>query len=96
MVRPSISRHASAEQEARAERQTRTVRPSRRLEVPASPSPPRVQTTHLKTLQGVISFDANGDLVNKVITVFQVVHNAKYPDDDSLHQFKYIGVAPEN
>ncbi|TMI83348.1 MAG: branched-chain amino acid ABC transporter substrate-binding protein [Bacillati bacterium ANGP1] len=55
-----------------------------------------IQTTHLKTMQGVISFDTNGDLVNKVITVFQVVHNAKYPDDDSLHQFKYVGVAPEN
>ncbi len=54
-----------------------------------------IQTTHLNTIQGVISFDANGDLVNKVIAVFRVVHDPKYPDDDSLHQFKYVGVAPE-
>ncbi len=55
-----------------------------------------IQTTHLKTLQGVISFDSNGDLMNKVISVFRVTHNSKYPDDDSLHQFKYVGVAPWN
>lgn len=55
-----------------------------------------IQTTKLKTMQGVISFDANGDLVTKVVSVFQIKHNPKYPDDDVVHQYKYIGVAPEN
>ena len=47
-------------------------------------------------MQGVVSFDANGDLQNKVISVFQIVHNAKFPDDDDVHQYKFIGVAPDN
>ena len=55
-----------------------------------------IQATKLKTMQGVISFDANGDLVTKVVSVFQIKHNPKYPDDDVVHQYKYIGVAPEN
>ncbi|MFI5024880.1 MAG: branched-chain amino acid ABC transporter substrate-binding protein [Alphaproteobacteria bacterium] len=53
-----------------------------------------IQATKLKTLQGEVAFDENGDMVNKVISVFQIVHDPKYPDDDVLHQYKYIGVAP--
>lgn len=55
-----------------------------------------IQATKLKTMQGLVSFDANGDLVTKVVSVFQIKHNPKYPDDDVVHQYKYIGVAPEN
>ncbi len=55
-----------------------------------------IQATRLKTMQGTVSFDANGDLVTKVVSVFQIIHDEKYPVDDVLHQFKYIGVAPEN
>jgi branched-chain amino acid transport system substrate-binding protein len=47
-------------------------------------------------MQGTVSFDANGDLVTKVVSVFQVKHDPKFPDDDIVHQYKYIGVAPEN
>jgi len=54
-----------------------------------------IQTTHLKTLQGDIAFDQNGDLVNKVISVFRIQHDPAYADDDIIHQFKYITVAPE-
>ncbi len=54
-----------------------------------------IQATKLNTLQGEVSFDANGDLVTKVISVFQVKHDPKYPADDMIHQFKYQGVAPE-
>jgi branched-chain amino acid transport system substrate-binding protein len=53
-----------------------------------------IQATKLKGLQGEISFDENGDLVNKVISVFQVHQDAAHPDDDVEHQYKYIGVAP--
>jgi branched-chain amino acid transport system substrate-binding protein len=53
-----------------------------------------IQASHVKTLQGEISFDANGDIENRVISVFQITKNDKYPYEDVLHQFKYIGVAP--
>ena len=55
-----------------------------------------IQATRLRTLQGLVSFDENGDLKTKVVSVFQIVHNTKFPDDDIVHQYKYIGVAPEN
>ncbi len=55
-----------------------------------------IQATNLKTMQGTISFDENGDLETRVISVFQVTHDPKYKDDDILHQYKYIGVAPQN
>ncbi len=55
-----------------------------------------IQTTHLKTLQGEIAFDQNGDMINKVISVFQIHKDPKYADDDVLHQYKYVGVAPQS
>jgi branched-chain amino acid transport system substrate-binding protein len=54
-----------------------------------------MQATTLKTLQGTINFDDNGDLVSKVVSVFQYAHDPKYPDDDIIHQQKYEGVAPQ-
>lgn len=44
------------------------------------------QATNLPTLQGVISFDDNGDLKDKVVSVFQV--------KDGLYQF--MGAAPQS
>jgi branched-chain amino acid transport system substrate-binding protein len=55
-----------------------------------------VQATKLDTLQGEVSFDANGDLTNRTISVFQVQHNANFPPDDVAHQYKYIGAAPQD
>ena len=55
-----------------------------------------IQTTHLKTLQGLVTFDANGDLNNHGVSIFQVVKDPKYPLDDMLHQYTYIGVAPSS
>ncbi|HEV3178545.1 MAG TPA: branched-chain amino acid ABC transporter substrate-binding protein [Stellaceae bacterium] len=54
-----------------------------------------IQQTKLKTLQGDISFDANGDMVNKVISVFQYRENKAFPIDDYPHQVPYVGAAPE-
>src|SRR5215468_366968 len=54
-----------------------------------------MQTTKLKTLQGELSFDQNGDMLSKVVSVFQYRHDPKYPDDDVIHQQKYEGTAPE-
>ncbi|MBV8836434.1 MAG: branched-chain amino acid ABC transporter substrate-binding protein [Alphaproteobacteria bacterium] len=53
-----------------------------------------MQATKLKTLQGELSFDQHGDLLSKVVSVFQYRHDAKFPDDDIIHQQKYEGVAP--
>jgi branched-chain amino acid transport system substrate-binding protein len=55
-----------------------------------------IQTAHVKTLQGEITFDDNGDVQNRVISVFRIVKDDKYPLDDVLHQYKYIGVAPQS
>ena len=44
------------------------------------------QATSLPTLQGTISFDDNGDLKDKVISVFQV-KDGKY---------QYVGAAPQS
>jgi branched-chain amino acid transport system substrate-binding protein len=54
-----------------------------------------MQTAHVKTLQGEITFDENGDLRNREISVFRILKDDKYPLDDVLHQYKYLGVAPQ-
>lgn len=48
------------------------------------------------TLQGDVSFDAHGDITQRVVSVFQITHDPAYPLDDAIHQFKYIGVAPQS
>src|SRR5262249_10263887 len=53
-----------------------------------------IQQTHLTTLQGVIVFDANGDLLSRAITIFQIVLDPAFPFDDVRHQYRYIGPAP--
>jgi branched-chain amino acid transport system substrate-binding protein len=52
-----------------------------------------IQAGTVDTLQGTLSYDANGDLASHVVSVFQVQHDTAYPDNDPVHQFKYIGVA---
>src|SRR5271163_4578556 len=55
-----------------------------------------MQTARVKTIQGEVTFDDNGDLQNRVISVFRIVKDDKYPPDDVLHQYKYLGVAPQS
>jgi branched-chain amino acid transport system substrate-binding protein len=55
-----------------------------------------IQTTHLKTLQGEVGFDDNGDIKNRIVSVFQCHKDDKHPLDDVIHQFKYLGVAPQS
>ncbi len=54
-----------------------------------------IQKTKLQTLQGEVTFDNNGDINQKVVSVYQITHNPKYAEDDVIHQYKYVGVAPE-
>jgi branched-chain amino acid transport system substrate-binding protein len=53
-----------------------------------------IQTATVKTLQGTIAFDANGDLRDRTISVFRIKRDATYTADDMVHQFHYIGTAP--
>jgi branched-chain amino acid transport system substrate-binding protein len=55
-----------------------------------------MQTTNLKTLQGVVSFDENGDIKDRTVSVFRYKHNPKFPDDDIIHQQQYLGPAPQS
>lgn len=55
-----------------------------------------IASSTVDTLQGQVSFDANGDVKQRVVSVFQITHDPKYPLDDAIHQFKYIGVAPQS
>jgi len=54
-----------------------------------------IQTANLKTLQGVVSFDENGDIKDRTVSVFRYQYDDKYPEDAVLHQYKYLGVAPQ-
>jgi branched-chain amino acid transport system substrate-binding protein len=54
-----------------------------------------IEATNMPSLQGPISFDKNGDLTSKIVSVFQIKHDPAFPADDMSHQFKYAGVAPE-
>jgi branched-chain amino acid transport system substrate-binding protein len=53
-----------------------------------------IQTTNLKTLQGVVSFDENGDIKDRTVSVFQYKRDPNHPADDYTHQNAYIGTAP--
>jgi branched-chain amino acid transport system substrate-binding protein len=53
-----------------------------------------IQATKLNTLQGEVSFDENGDIKQRVISVFQIKKDTAHPLNDTLYQYKYIGVAP--
>jgi branched-chain amino acid transport system substrate-binding protein len=46
------------------------------------------------SLLGPIEFDSNGDLKNKIISVFRITKNPEKPLDAPEAQYKYIGVAP--
>ena len=54
-----------------------------------------IQSAKVETLQGTVSFDANGDILSKTVSVFKITRDPAYPDDDVIHQYKYLGTAPE-
>jgi branched-chain amino acid transport system substrate-binding protein len=55
-----------------------------------------IQSAKVKTVQGEVAFDENGDITSRVVSVFQIKHDGKFPDDDMANQFKYVGVAPQS
>jgi hypothetical protein len=42
-----------------------------------------------------VSFDANGDLADRTVSVFQITKDASKPLDDVAAQYKYLQVAPQ-
>ena len=54
-----------------------------------------IQATNPYTPQGNIQFDANGDILDHTISIFQVKRDPAYPLGDAVHQFKYIASAPQ-
>ena len=55
-----------------------------------------IQNSHVKTLQGVVAFDQNGDILDRTVSVFQFRHDAKYPANDITHQLTYLEPAPQS
>ena len=55
-----------------------------------------IQTAHVETLQGLVSFDQYGDISDRTISVFQAHEDPQYPVGAVLHQFKYLGIAPQS
>jgi branched-chain amino acid transport system substrate-binding protein len=55
-----------------------------------------IETTNLTTLQGTIAFDTNGDLRDRTISLFQIKKDPNHPPDDMVHQYHYIGPAPQS
>jgi len=54
-----------------------------------------IQATNMKSLQGPIEFDANGDIKNRVVSVFQIKKTGDGAAlEDPQEQYHYIGVAP--
>ncbi|MGA9865892.1 MAG: branched-chain amino acid ABC transporter substrate-binding protein [Acetobacteraceae bacterium] len=54
-----------------------------------------IQAVKVPTVQGVVSFDQNGDIVDRTVSVFQIRRDPSKPLDDIEAQYHYIGVAPQ-
>ena len=55
-----------------------------------------IQTAKVPTIQGVVSFDANGDLADRTVSVFQIKRDTTKPLTDVSAQYKYLDVAPQS
>jgi ABC-type branched-subunit amino acid transport system substrate-binding protein len=54
-----------------------------------------IQTAKVPTIQGMVSFDANGDLADRTVSVFQIKQDKAGKLDDVSAQYHYIDVAPQ-
>ena len=55
-----------------------------------------IQASKTPTLQGTVAFDANGDMTDRTVSVFQVKQDKSAKPDDMDKQFSYLGVAPQS
>ncbi len=54
-----------------------------------------IQMANVATIQGPVSFDQNGDVKDRTVSVFQIKKDTSKPLDDISAQYHYIGVAPQ-
>jgi branched-chain amino acid transport system substrate-binding protein len=55
-----------------------------------------IQTAKVPTIQGMVSFDENGDLADRTVSVFQIKKDATKPLNEVPAQYKYLDVAPQS
>ena len=55
-----------------------------------------IQTAKVPTIQGTVSFDDNGDLADRTVSVFQIKKDTAKSLTDVSAQYKYIDVAPQS
>lgn len=55
-----------------------------------------IQTANTPTVQGTVTFDSNGDLVNRTVSVFQIRQDKTAKQDDFAKQYHYLAVAPQS
>jgi branched-chain amino acid transport system substrate-binding protein len=55
-----------------------------------------LMTSKVPTIQGTVSFDANGDLADRTVSIFHIEKDTTKPLDDVSAQYKYIAVAPQS
>jgi branched-chain amino acid transport system substrate-binding protein len=54
-----------------------------------------IQSAKVPTIQGTVSFDENGDLADRTVSVFQIKKDPNAKLDDVSAQYHYIDVAPQ-
>jgi branched-chain amino acid transport system substrate-binding protein len=54
-----------------------------------------IQTGKVPTIQGIVSFDENGDLADRTVSVFQIKKDPNGKMDDVSAQYHYIEAAPQ-
>jgi branched-chain amino acid transport system substrate-binding protein len=54
-----------------------------------------IMNAKVPTIQGTVSFDENGDLADRTVSVFQIKKDDKSKLDDVSAQYSYIDVAPQ-
>lgn len=54
-----------------------------------------IQNAHASTIQGIVSFDQNGDIKDRTVSVFQIKKDTSKPLDDIEAQYHYVGTAPQ-
>jgi branched-chain amino acid transport system substrate-binding protein len=55
-----------------------------------------IQTAKVPTIQGTVYFDANGDLADRTVSVFQIKKDTTKALNDVSAQYRYIEVAPQS
>ncbi len=54
-----------------------------------------IQSAQVPTIQGVVAFDANGDIKDRTVSVFQIRKDDTKPLDDISAQYHFVGAAPQ-